>query len=76
MKSYNISEARENFASILKDVEEAGESVVLTRYGKPVASIRPVEREIPGPGFLLDEGWSIKIAPDFDEIPPGFEEYV
>jgi antitoxin (DNA-binding transcriptional repressor) of toxin-antitoxin stability system len=30
VKSYNISEARENFASILKDVE-AGEAILLTR---------------------------------------------
>lgn len=74
MKSYNISEARENFAMILKDVE-AGEKVLLTRYGKPVASIQPFKKARPKPGSMARAGFSVRMAPDFDEIPPGFEEY-
>lgn len=74
MKSYNTSEARENFASILKEVE-SGEIVFLTRYGKPVARIQPMEPQIPPPGFLLKEGWAVEIAADFNDIPEGFEDY-
>lgn len=74
VKSYNISEARDNFASIVKEVE-AGEPVLLTRYGKAVARIQPVEKQRPAPGFMARAGFSAKIAPDFDEIPSGFEEY-
>jgi prevent-host-death family protein len=75
VKSYNTSEARENFASILKDVE-AGEQVLLTRYGKPIASIQPFKKQRPTPGSMARAGFSVRIAPDFNEVPPGFEEYV
>jgi prevent-host-death family protein len=75
VKSYNTSEARENFASILKDVE-AGEQVLLTRYGKPIASIQPFKKQRPRPGSMARAGFSVRIAPDFNEVPPGFEEYV
>lgn len=75
MKSYNISEARENFAAILKEVE-AGEKIFLTRYGKPVATVQPYKEQRPKPGSMARAGFSVRIAPDFDEIPPGFEDYV
>ncbi len=75
MKLYNISEARNNFAAILKEVE-SGEQVFLTRYGKPIASIQPVQKDRPTPGFMERAGFSVRIASDFDEIPPGFEEYI
>jgi prevent-host-death family protein len=75
VKSYNISEARDNFAAILKEVE-AGESIVLTRYGKAIARIQPVEKPRPMPGFMARAGFSARMAPDFVETPPGFEEYL
>jgi prevent-host-death family protein len=74
MKSYTISEARQNFAGIVEQVE-AGEQILVTRHGKTVARIEAVERTIPGPGFLKREGWSVRIAPDFDDTPPAFDEY-
>lgn len=76
MKSYNVSEARENLAAILKQVEEAGERVMLTRHGKPIASIQPIESEIPPPGFGLKEGWTVTMSDDFNDLPEGFEDYV
>lgn len=76
VKSYNTSEAREKFSAILKAVE-AGQRVLLTRYGKPIASIQPVRKEKrPKPGFMTRAGFSARMADDFNEIPPGFEEYV
>ena len=75
MKTYAISEARENFANILKAAEGA-EKILLTRHGKPIVSIQPVQKERPTPGFMARAGFSVSMAPDFDEIPPGFEEYV
>jgi prevent-host-death family protein len=74
VRSYTISEARRNFASIIEQAE-AGEQVLVTRHGKAVVRIEPVEREIPPPGFLAQEGWSIQLASDFDAIPPGFDDY-
>ena len=44
MQTYQASEAKTHFLRILDDVER-GESVVITRHGKPVARISP-ESEI------------------------------
>lgn len=40
MQTYQASEAKTHFLRILDDVER-GESVVITRHGKPVARISP-----------------------------------
>lgn len=45
-KTANIKTARENLRSLIDDVLE-GEEVVLLRRGKPVARLAPVESEIP-----------------------------
>jgi prevent-host-death family protein len=47
MRTIQASEAKAKFLSILDDVER-GESVVITRHGKPVARISPqaeIDRE-------------------------------
>ena len=44
MRSIQASEAKTHFLRILDDVER-GESVIVTRHGKPIARITP-EREI------------------------------
>lgn len=79
MKTYTVSEARERFAEILNSVER-GEEVLITKHGRPIAKIthQPVTAEraaVPPPGFLKAQGWSAEIAPDFDAIPEGFEDY-
>lgn len=79
MKTYTVSEAREHLAEILSSVER-GEEVSITKHGRPIARITHppffTERgEVPPPGFLKAQGWSVEIAPDFDEIPEGFEDY-
>jgi len=81
IKTYTASQAREHFAEILDAVEQ-GEEVAITKYGTVVAAVKPSRGEekkthlIPPPGFLKVEGWAVKIAPDFDEIPQGFEDYL
>jgi prevent-host-death family protein len=75
MKTYTISEARENFATLIKQAE-AGEQVLLTRRGKAVVSIQPFKKQRPKPGSMARAGFSVRIAPDFDDIPPGFEDYL
>ncbi len=79
MKAYTVSEAREHFAEILSSVER-GEEVSITKHGRAIARIvhAPVPTEsaaVPPPGFLKAQGWSVEIAPDFDVIPEGFEDY-
>jgi prevent-host-death family protein len=59
----------EKHLSRLVDRAAAGEQVVITRAGKPVARLVPVaepkERREPG----VWQG-RVRIAPDFDELPP------
>lgn len=42
MASYGVAEAKNKFTHLLDRVEE-GERVVITRHGKPVAELRPVQ---------------------------------
>lgn len=43
MSEHRISEAREDFATIVNKVAFGGERVRLTRHGKPVAAVVPIE---------------------------------
>ena len=45
MKFITVSELRAHATSIIAEIEEAQEEVVVTRHGKPVALIRPVAEE-------------------------------
>lgn len=38
-------EARRNFADILNEVGFGGEQILITRHGKPVAKLVPVDEE-------------------------------
>lgn len=42
MANYGVAEAKNKFTTLLDRVEE-GEHVVITRHGKPIAEIRPVQ---------------------------------
>jgi prevent-host-death family protein len=59
-----ISEAKVHLAELLK-AAEAGETVILTRHGKPVARIVGVDEPVSLPriGALKGQIW---IADDFD----------
>jgi antitoxin Phd len=41
-KSYSIAEARDNFAAIVREIEERVSAIELTRRGKPVAVLLSV----------------------------------
>ena len=73
MKSVSIHDAKTNLSRLIAAVE-AGEEVVLRRRQDPVARI--VRYEAPlvtrTPGALQG---LITVAPDFDELPAGFDEY-
>jgi prevent-host-death family protein len=80
----SIKDAKELLEDLVRRAE-AGEHVVLTRDGKPVAEIGPAAEnkgsgEIRGSGSLPRVGafkdkefW---MAPDFDELGPEWDEYV
>ncbi|MGO9170545.1 MAG: type II toxin-antitoxin system Phd/YefM family antitoxin [Rhodomicrobium sp.] len=68
-----VSEAKARFAELLK-AAEAGETVVVTRHGKPVVRIEGIgERaSLPRIGALKGKIW---IAEDFDAPLEVFGEY-
>jgi antitoxin (DNA-binding transcriptional repressor) of toxin-antitoxin stability system len=58
------------------DSREAGEEIVTTRRGKPVARIVPPPAQNEKPPLLDALKGKIWIAPDFDELGPERDEYV
>jgi antitoxin (DNA-binding transcriptional repressor) of toxin-antitoxin stability system len=76
MQTITVQEAQSHLAEII-DKLTPGEEVVLTRDDKAIATIRasaPPPRKPRQPGTL--KGTVLYMAPDFDAIPEGFEEYV
>jgi antitoxin (DNA-binding transcriptional repressor) of toxin-antitoxin stability system len=77
MQTITLEEAQRRLGEIIAGLEP-GEEIVLTRDDKPVATIRattspPADR--PRQLGTL-KGTVLYMAPDFDAIPEGFEEYV
>lgn len=64
----NIHEAKTHLSRLLERVMR-GETIVIAKAGKPVARLVPY-REERGP--RCPGAWSgrVRIAPDFDELPP------
>lgn len=77
MATIPLEEADGHLAEII-DKLSPGEEVVLTRDNVPVATIKaaphPEPRKLRQLGTL--KGSVLYIAPDFDAIPEGFEEYL
>jgi prevent-host-death family protein len=71
MVEVGVHEAKTKLSKLLALVE-AGEDVVITRGGKPVAKLVPIQRrERPNLGWAAGEIW---IADDFDQTPEWFIE--
>ena len=76
MQTMPIEQAEGHLAEIIEKLPP-GEEVVLTRDDKPVATIRTTPAPDPTPRkFGTMKGTILYIAPDFDDIPEGFEEYL
>jgi prevent-host-death family protein len=74
METINIHKAKTNLSSLIERVLK-GEKIVIARNGKPVVSLNKISKDKGNrvPGKLKGKIW---IAPDFDETPLGFEEYM
>ncbi len=67
-----IADAKARFADLIRRAE-AGESIVLTRHGKPVARLTGAPRPQDLPLFGALKG-RISIADDFDALPDRFAD--
>lgn len=74
MKSVSIHEAKTNLSRLISRVE-GGEAIVIRRRSEPVATLIPYspQGDPRSPGALRGQ---IELAPDFDETPEGFEDYL
>ncbi|WP_354702171.1 hypothetical protein DSM112329_02525 [Paraconexibacter sp. AEG42_29] len=72
MKPVKIHEAKTNFSRLITQVE-AGEEIIVQRGDVPVAKIVPYSASAPRRAGALKG--VLKLAPDFDAVPEGFEEY-
>jgi len=76
MSTVTLEEAQAHLPRLI-DQLRPGEEIVITRDHKPVATVRavqPAPREAPRLGTL--KGTILHVAPDFDAIPEGFEDYL
>ncbi len=76
MSTVALEEAQAHLPQLIERLQP-GEEIVITRDQKPVAMVRavpPASREAPRLGTL--KGTILSIAPDFDAIPEGFEDYL
>ena len=48
MKTMDASKARQSLARVLESVRDGGESVVIVRYGQPMAALVPISHLAPG----------------------------
>jgi prevent-host-death family protein len=75
MKQYNIAEAKSHFSELVKRAL-LGEEIVIARDNKPLLRLAPVTdgRKKRQPGSA--KGQILSVAPDFDQLPADFTEYV
>jgi prevent-host-death family protein len=74
MDAISIHEAKTNFSRLVARAE-AGEEIVVRRGATPVAKL-VAYREAAGPRTPGRLRGRIELAPDFDETPPEFAEYL
>lgn len=72
MITSTIAEAQSQLAELIIAAER-GEEVVIAHAGKPVARLLPYERRH-GPREGGQWRGRVRIAPDFDELPPELRE--
>ncbi|MCY4486364.1 MAG: type II toxin-antitoxin system Phd/YefM family antitoxin [Deltaproteobacteria bacterium] len=63
MHRVTVREAKTHLSRLLREIVE-GEEVVITRFGRPVARLVPIEED--HPVFGVDEGRFV-VPDDFDE---------
>jgi len=76
MQTMPLDQAEGHLAEIVERLAP-GEAIVFTRDDKPVATLQATSpTPLEGPRFGTLKGSIVYIAPDFDAIPEGFEDYL
>lgn len=76
MQTIPVEQANGHLDEIINKLPPGGE-IVITRGNQPIATLKatqPTDQGAPKLGTL--KGSILYLAPDFDAIPEGFEEYV
>lgn len=68
-----MHEAKTSLSKLVKRVE-AGEDVVISRNGEPVARLVPIERTSPRASVLGVWQGQVRMSDDFDELPDDIAE--
>lgn len=69
----SVHQAKTQFSKLLKRVA-AGEEVVILHRDRPVARVVPFQRKTVR-DLKGDLKGQVRLAEDFDALPPGFEDY-
>ncbi len=74
MSQFNVAEAKSHLSDLLRKAQR-GEEIVIARDGKPLVKLVPIHQPLLSrePGSAHGQVW---MAPDFDETPEDFEDYV
>jgi prevent-host-death family protein len=67
MRSVGLFEAKSHFSALILEVED-GQSIIITKKGKPVACIIPFVNPMQPREIGFDDG-KIWMAEDFNELP-------
>ena len=71
----SVTQAKANFSDLIRRVE-AGESIVLTRIGKPVARLSDAGKQAPKLSIVGAAKGKVVIRDDFDVLGPEWGEYL
>jgi prevent-host-death family protein len=74
MEIVNIHKAKTNLSALIERALK-GEKIIIARKGKPMVSLTKIKssKKERVPGKFAGKIW---IAPDFDKLPPEFDEYI
>jgi prevent-host-death family protein len=68
VESVNVAEAKKRLSDLLGRVAYGGESVLITRRGRPMARLVPPETPEAGEGLAGVRGWLEDQDPFFDHV--------
>jgi prevent-host-death family protein len=64
----NVADAKRHFADLLGRVAYGGETIIITRRGKPMARLVPVDSDTAAPHVADAQGWLEEEDPFFTTI--------